>query len=185
MRNSSFAYTVNPWLLLFGSLGFLIGTQVVDYHSQPLAKHALWLGFMATMGMTMVPLVSMAGMPVVYDALFATGFTMAGLGLVSYNAPSEQFLQWGGALGMALAGMIGIGIASMIWPHSPGLFNVWLYGGLLLFSAFVLYDTQKVIYNARLKSQWDPINESLAIYLDAVILFQRFLLIFMGNRNKK
>ena len=37
----------------------------------------------------MGPLISMAGMPLVYDALFATGFTMAGLGLIAYNAPSE------------------------------------------------------------------------------------------------
>jgi hypothetical protein len=26
MRNSGFAYTANPWLLFFGSLGLLIGT---------------------------------------------------------------------------------------------------------------------------------------------------------------
>lgn len=140
---------------------------------------------MGSMAVTMVPLINMAGMPIVYDALFATGLTMGGLGLVAYNAPSEQFLQWGGALGMGLAAMIGVGLASMFWPNSPGLYNFWLYGGLLLFSAFVLFDTQKVIYNARLKNRWDPINESLAIYLDAVILFQRFLLIFMGNRNRK
>ena len=110
-------------------------------------------------------------MPIIYDALFATGITMGGLGLVAYNAPSEQFLKWGGALGMGLAGMIGIGFASMFWPMSPGLYNVWMYGGLLLFGAFVLYDTQKVIQNARLKTFWDPINESLAIYLDAIIIF--------------
>jgi FtsH-binding integral membrane protein len=140
---------------------------------------------MGSMAVTMVPLINIAGMPIVYDALFSTGLTMGGLGLVAYNAPSEQFLQWGGALGMGLAAMIGVGLASMFKPHSPGLYNFWLYGGLLLFSAFVLFDTQKVIYNARLKNRWDPINESLAIYLDALILFQRFLLIFMGNRNGK
>ncbi len=67
--------------------------------------------------------------------------------------------------------MIGIGLASMFWPNSAGLFNIWLYGGLALFGAFVLFDTQKVINNAKLKAYWDPINESLAIYLDAIILF--------------
>ena len=86
---------------------------------------------------------------------------------------------------MGLAGMIGVGLASMFWPMSPGLYNVWMYGGLLLFGAFVLYDTQKVIHNARLKTLWDPINESLAIYMDAMILFQRFLLIFMSKRDRK
>ena len=92
MRNSLYAYTLNPWLLFFGSLGLLIGTQVVDYYGSPILKHALYLSFMGTMALTMVPLINMASMPIIYDALFATGFTMAGLGLVAYNAPSEQFL---------------------------------------------------------------------------------------------
>ena len=85
---------------------------------------------------------------------------------------------------MGLAGLIGVSLVNIFWP-SPALFNVWLYGGLLLFSAFVLYDTQKIIYNAKIKSYWDPINESLAVYMDAVILFQHFLMVFMSNKNKK
>lgn len=52
-------------------------------------KHALWAGFMGTMGLSLVPLIAMAGMPIVYDALFATGLSMAGLGAIAYNAPSE------------------------------------------------------------------------------------------------
>ena len=86
----------------------------------------------------------------IYNALFATGITMGGLGLVAYNAPSEQFLKWGGGLGMALGGMIGLGLVNIFWP-SPALFNIWMYGGLLLFGAFVLFDTQKIIYNAKIK----------------------------------
>jgi len=49
----------------------------------------MWLGFMSSMAVTMVPLINMASMPIIYDALFATGITMGGLGLVAYNAPSE------------------------------------------------------------------------------------------------
>ncbi len=88
LRNSAVAYT-NPWILLFGSLGLLIGTQVVNYHQAPVIKHALWLGFMGTMALSMVPLINMASLPLIYDAMFATGITMGGLGLVAYNAPSE------------------------------------------------------------------------------------------------
>ena len=84
-----FAYTLNPWLLLFGSLGLLIGTQVADYHQSPVLKHGLWLGFLSTMALSLVPLINMASMPIIYDALFATGLTMGGLSLVAYNAPSE------------------------------------------------------------------------------------------------
>ncbi len=64
---------------------------------------------------------------------------MGGLGLIAYNAPSEEFLKWGGALGIGLGGMLGVGMMSMFWP-SPALFNIWLYGGLVLFGAFTIYD---------------------------------------------
>lgn len=62
---------------------------MTDYYQSPVLKHLLWGGFIGTMSLTLVPLIAMAGMPVVYDALFATGITMGGLGLIAYNAPSE------------------------------------------------------------------------------------------------
>lgn len=183
LRNSSIAY-MNPWGLLFISLGTLIGTVMTNYQQQPVLKHALWFSFMTATALGLIPLINMASMPIIYDALFATGFTMGGLGLVAYNAPSEQFLQWGGALGMGLAGMVGISFMQMFFP-SPALFNFWLYGGLVLFSAFVLYDVQKLIHSAKSKHTFDPINESLDLYLDAIILFKKFLMIFMQNNSKK
>lgn len=115
LRNSSLAY-MNPWLFFGVSIGTMIGTMAVDYDRSPVLKHALWLAFMSTMALGMVPLINMAGMPIIYDALFATGFTIGGLGLVAYNAPSEQFLRWGGMLGMACAGMIGLSFMQMFWP---------------------------------------------------------------------
>ncbi len=169
--------------MLFLSLGTLMGTMFTSYDRSPVLKHGMWLGFMTTMALSMVPLINMASMPIIYDALFATGFTMGGLGFIAYNAPSEQFLKWGGALGMGCAAMIGISFMNMFWP-SQALFNIWLYGGLVLFSAFTLYDVQKLIHAAKGKPTWDPINESLGLYLDAIRLFEHFLIIFMNNKKK-
>lgn len=44
-----------------------------------------------------------------------------------------------------------------------GLYSISLYGGLLLFSGFVLYDTQRVIraaetYPVRASRPFDPVN---------------------------
>ena len=88
LRFSRFA-NMNPWGLLFLSIGTMIGTMMTSYEKSPVLKHTLWLGFMSTMALSMVPLINMASLPIIYDALFATGFTMGGLGLVAYNAPSE------------------------------------------------------------------------------------------------
>lgn len=84
---------------------------------------------------------------------------------------------------MGLAGMIGLGLVNMFWPNK-NLFNIWVYGGLALFCLFVLYDTQQIVYRAKIVPYYDPINESLSIYLDAIMIFQRFILIFMGNKKK-
>ena len=87
-RNSSLAY-MNPLVFFIASMGLIIGTQFTNYHTQPALKHLLWLGFIGTTALGMVPLINMAGLPIIYDALFATGFSMAALGAVAYNAPSE------------------------------------------------------------------------------------------------
>lgn len=87
-RNSLFAIN-HPWMLLFGSLGMLLGTCMTDYHTNPVLKHLFWGGFMAMTGLGMVPLIQMASLPIIFDAMFATGVTVGGLGLVAYNAPSE------------------------------------------------------------------------------------------------
>jgi FtsH-binding integral membrane protein len=88
MRNSMFLMN-HPFMFMFASLGLLFGTMLTDYQRNPVLKHLMWGGFMGITGLSMVPLIQMASMPIIYDALFATGLTVGGLGLVAYNAPSE------------------------------------------------------------------------------------------------
>jgi FtsH-binding integral membrane protein len=45
--------------------------------------------FVGTMSLSLVPLIHIYSMPVIYDALIATGVTMGSLGVVAYNSPSE------------------------------------------------------------------------------------------------
>ena len=39
-----------------------------------------------------------------------------------------------------------------------GLHAIYMYGGLVLFGGFLLYDTQKIIHNAERATYYDPIN---------------------------
>jgi FtsH-binding integral membrane protein len=45
--------------------------------------------------------------------------------------------------------MIGVSLASMFFPQSKALFNIWLWGGLALFGGFTLYDCQKIMFKAK------------------------------------
>ena len=183
-----FRYTalaqMHPLLLFIPTIASLIGTMYLNYHTQGPAKHLTWGAFCGLEGLALAPLINMAGMPIVYNALAATGVMMGLLGYYAYSTPTSDFLSWGGTLSMALCGLIGVSFVNMFWP-SPMMMNLSLYGGLLLFGGFVLYDTQKLLHNAETRQQWDPINESIGIYLDAIIIFQKLLIIFMQNKKKK
>jgi len=121
-------------------MGFGISTRMCDYKTAYPAKLACYMGFLASVGVTIMPLCVMAGGALVVDAALATGVAMSALAGIAYMAPSEQFLMWGGALGMCCGGMFALSMMMMM-TNSSALFNVWLYGGLLLNGALVLYQT--------------------------------------------
>jgi len=39
-----------------------------------------------------------------------------------------------------------------------GLYSIYMYGGLVLFGGFVLYDTQRIIHSAEKSPTYDPVN---------------------------
>jgi len=61
--------------------------------------------------------------------------------------------------------------------------NVVLYGGTTIFSLFVLYDTQKIVNNAKYGRDFDPVNQCMHLYLDTVNLF-RMMITFLTNRKR-
>lgn len=65
--------------------------------------------------------------------------------------------------------------------------NVSLYGGLVVFSGLVLWDTQKIIAHAehaQYGKRLSPINDAIGIYLDFINLFVRILAIMDSRRRK-
>ena len=68
-----------------------------------------------------------------------------------------------------------------------GLHAIYMYGGLVLFGGFMLYDTQQIIRDAETKNYYDPVNHSIGIYLDTINIFVRILMLLSsgsGNRRR-
>lgn len=81
-----------------------------------------------------------------------------------------------------MIGIMGISIAN-IWVQSPMLSNVWVYGGLLLFTGYVAYDTHATIQDYN-EGERDPYKHALSFFQNAWGIFRHLLVIFgVGPRN--
>lgn len=64
------------------------------------------------------------------------------------------------------------------------MYSVAIYGGLVLFSMFLLFDTQKVVKYAEITAlygaqRYDPINLMLGIYMDILNTFLQIVSILV------
>ena len=118
---------------------------------------------------------------------------VGGLSTVALCAPSEKFLYMGGPLAMGFGVIFASSIASMFLPPTTalgaGVYSIALYGGLILFGGFILYDTQKIIYKAERHNgygmlKFDPINSSMGIYTDTINIFIRIASILAMQKRK-
>ena len=144
MRNSSAMWLASPmagWGLLAASFACYLGAHAFDYERQFPLKVMAYTAFTGVMGLAILPMIQMSSAAAVADAVLATGLSMTSLAGIAYLAPSEQFLNWGGALSMACMGMMAVSIMGMFNPASKALFNIWLWGGLGLTGALTLFHT--------------------------------------------
>lgn len=184
-------------LFTFGSLAALIASSIVvqsiPYEPGLGTKQLAWAGHCSLLGMILAPL-SMFGGPALIRAATYTAGIVGGLSAIAVCAPSEKFLVSTAPLSIGLGAVVASSIGSMFLPPTSkiglGLYGIALYGGLIVFSGLLLYDTQKTIKKAELHpaysmAPYDPINNSLHIYMDIVNIFIRMLQIFGGGQRRK
>ncbi|XP_061087258.1 growth hormone-inducible transmembrane protein [Conger conger] len=187
------------WLAIGATFAAMIGAGMlvrsISYEHSPIPKHLAWMFHAGVMGAVVAPLTLLGG-PLIVRAAWYTAGIVGGLSTVAMCAPSEKFLNMGGPLAVGLGVVFASSIGSMFLPPTSalgaGLYGVAVYGGLILFSMFLLYDTQKVIKRAETYplygvQKYDPINSCLGIYMDTLNIFMRMVMILAnggGGRRK-
>ncbi|XP_071052605.1 growth hormone-inducible transmembrane protein-like isoform X1 [Onthophagus taurus] len=183
------------------SLAAIIGTgmlaQGIEYKEGFGAKQIAWILHSSVMGAMVAPLCFLGG-PILIRAAWYTAGIVGGLSTIAVCAPSEKFLMMGGPLAMGLGVVFVSSLATMFLPPTTaigaGLYSISLYGGLLLFSGFLLYDTQRIIKQAETHPAsaalygvrpYDPVNAAIAIYLDTLNIFIRMATILAGGGQRK
>ncbi|EDW38160.1 GL12174 [Drosophila persimilis] len=179
------------------TLGLVMGTgvmaQSIEYKEGFGAKQLAWLAHCTVLGAVLAPMCFLGG-PILTRAMLYTGGIVGALSTVAACAPSDKFLYMGGPLAIGLGVVFASSLAGMWLPPTTalgaGLASMSVYGGLILFSGFLLYDTQRIVRVAELHPQhgipkFDPINMALAIYMDALNIFIRIAMILASDNQRK
>jgi len=165
----------HPFMMLFVMIGGIFLVQGVRHI--PGLNFAALLAFGAITGMAISPLVGMVAAKsgtLVTQAFFTTA--VAFVSLTAYTFISRRdfsFLK--GFVWVGLISIIVLGLSNYFFFESP-LLALGISGmGVLLFSAFILYDTSNILRDY-------PNNEyiaaALTLYLDVFLLFQHVLALF-------
>lgn len=169
----------NLWLYfvtIFAAIGFMIAAYVK-------AKSYPW-NLICLAGFTLceaygVGLVcAMVESDVVIQALLLTFVIFIGLTIFSFQT-SYDFTQWQGILGIGLWILIGVGFVMMFLPGSSKVDLVYSACGAIIFSIYIIVDTQIIMKTAFLD---DEVISTIKLYLDILNLFL-FILRILQSRN--
>lgn len=188
--------TRGGFMAIAGTIALMIGSGMVvrsiEYRPGFGAKQLAWMAHAGIVGAVIAPLAFMGG-PLLVRAAWYTAGVVGGLSTVAMCAPSEKFLNMGGVLGMGLGAVFVASLGSAFLPPTTalgaGLYSLSVYGGLVIFGGFLLYDTQRIVKSAENHPYYavvpyDPVNHSISIYMDTINIFIRIAMILSGSRKK-
>ena len=161
------------------AIGLLFATRA---YSNSGTGVLLVFGFTGLMGFSLGPTMNHYlslpnGSEIVGTSLLATG--TAFLGLSAYvQVTKKDFAFLGGFLMVALIGLIVVSLVGMFFS-TPGLSLLLAYASVLIFGAYILYDTSNIIAGR----QTNYIMATISLYLDILNMFTAMLRIVSGGRD--
>ncbi|XP_073941980.1 growth hormone-inducible transmembrane protein-like [Choristoneura fumiferana] len=187
----------NGWMSILVTMGLMIGSGMVvrgmEYRPGFGAKQLAWMVHTGIMGAVIAPMCFLGG-PILLRAAWYTAGVVGGLSTIAICAPSGEFLNMRAPLAMGLGVVFAASLAGMFLPPTSalgaGLYSLSLYGGLIVFGGFLLYDTQAIVKRAETHpayamQPYDPINSAVSVYMDVINIFIRIAMILAGGGGNK
>ena len=165
----------------------IIGLGFMHPTKENLNKRKALLGaFGFCQGLAIGPLLSLALF--VNSSLIFTAAAGACAIFVSFSASAllsqrRSYLFLSGILGSAMTCLCVLRLGSFFFGRSAGLYDAELYGGLLIFAGYVLFDTQMIIENAG-AGDFDEVKHALDLFVNLLQIFVRILIILIKNTQK-
>lgn len=149
-------------------------------------RQAIVLSFGAAQGLTLGPLVEAVleiESSIVFVSFMATVLVFACFSAAALLAERRSHLYLGGLLSSGLSFLCMASFANL-FLGSRALFDVNLYGGLLLFVGFVIFDTQLTVEKAAM-GDLDTEMHALNLFTDLVAIFVRIMIILSRNKKRR
>jgi len=165
----------HPFMMLFIMMGGIFLVQGVRH--TPGINFIALLAFGAITGMAISPLVGIVAAKsgtLVTQAFMTTAVAFVSLTVYTF-ASRRNFSFLKGFVWTGLIAMIVLGLSNYFFFESPMLALTISGVGVLLFSAFILYDTSSIL---REYPNDEYISAALTLYLDVFLLFEHVLALF-------
>uniref|UniRef100_A0A915CZI7 Growth hormone-inducible transmembrane protein n=1 Tax=Ditylenchus dipsaci TaxID=166011 RepID=A0A915CZI7_9BILA len=135
-------------------------------YEHAIPKHFAWAAHYGVMGAVMAPLCVIGGAPL-FRALWYAAGAIAGFAMVGMFAPSDHYMKISGPVGMALGTIMVANLGRLYFPPqavlSAGMHQAVVAALVLAFSAFILYNNQRVTNMAlTMPSHGKPTGENQA-----------------------
>lgn len=157
-----------------------------------LLRHILWLVYIICIAIIIFPIYDIAKQTsILWKTIAAVILIVLGLTYMTSKFPIDYFNSWGPYLSMGLIGLIFFWLIDLIFidkSNQHGIQKIYGIIAIVLFSGFILYDTQKIYQNANVamldcqntNNQLqcaDYPQESLALFLDITNMFINMVMV--------
>merc|ERR1711974_568126 len=158
----------------------------IAFTKNPSTRFAMLLGFGFTTGLSVGPLVSYSldtDPQIVLTALLGTTVVFGTFSMAALLSDKRHIFFLAGVLGTSLNLLMFLTLINF-FIALPFFYTMNIYFGLVLFSLYVVFDTQLIVAKAELGAA-DAIWDALNLFIDFVGLFVRLLIILNKNKKKK
>jgi FtsH-binding integral membrane protein len=178
----------NPFLVLAGSLYLVFNLAGKQGSTRERMVKLILLGGLTGAGLR--PLLNytiMVNPNIIPTAFILTSSIFICFSLVSLLTEQRSLLYLGSMLASALSTMFWLSVVNL-FIGSTGVNSVTLYGGVVVMSGFVCYDTQLIVARFEMGDR-DFIYHSLDLFMDFISLFRKLLIILTkkeeGDRRRR
>ena len=157
-------------LIFLGSLVLLMSLLFVP-PKMFFTKHLLYISFIVLLGIFLYPYY-ITNKQLFHHVGGTTLLMFIALSVIAFAYPQMISDGWGIYLFIALIGLLIARIMELFVKFDSQKSRIISYISVIVFSLYIMYDTKKIIVNAKQCINPDYINESINLFLDSINLFQ-------------